>query len=113
MHTTVYLPGLLLICAYLTLMEQLIRDLNAPGNQGDPQKIDHIQRQVQQLQRDPSAWDLGLSLLNHADDIMRFYGALTISIKVNSDWQVSHARIIGSIANMLVGRRTRLVKTEL
>lgn len=93
-------------------MEQLIRDLNAPGNQGDPEKINNIQRQIQKLQRDPSAWDLGLTLLNHADDIMRFYGALTIGIKVNNDWQVSRTSFIKSGTNNSTGRRTRLVKIE-
>ena len=67
-------------------MEQLIRDLNDPSNQAFPERIKHIQAQLQQLQRARSAWDTGLAFLQHDDAIIRFYGALTLTIKINVDW---------------------------
>ena len=67
-------------------MEQLIRDLNNTANQAFPERIKQIQAQLQQLQRERSAWDTGLAFLQHDDAIIRFYGALTLTIKINVDW---------------------------
>ena len=67
-------------------MEPLIKALNDPRNQGAPDQIDRIQRQLQSLQRHPSAWDAGLKLLDHQEAEIRFYGALTLTIKINADW---------------------------
>jgi hypothetical protein len=69
-------------------MEQLIRELNDPVNQATPERINEIQRQIQRLQRDKSAWQGGLDLLQHGEAIIRFYGALTLTIKINADWYV-------------------------
>lgn len=67
-------------------MEQLIRDLNSPQNQGRPDAINLIQRQIQHLQRQQSAWQIGLDLLRSNEQILQFYGALTVGLKVNADW---------------------------
>jgi len=67
-------------------MEELIRQLNDPANQSSADRINHIQLQIQRLQREKSAWQLGLDLLQHADALLRFYGALTLTIKINADW---------------------------
>lgn len=67
-------------------MEQLIRDLNSPANQGKPQVINELQRQIQHLQKQPLAWQTGLDLLNQQDPLLQFYGALTLSLKVDADW---------------------------
>lgn len=72
----------------MAALESLIRDLNSPQNQRDPEKIDDIQKKIQRIQRDRSAWEAGLALLNHDEPQMRFYGALTITIKVKADWYV-------------------------
>jgi hypothetical protein len=68
-------------------MEQLIRALTDPSNQGSSERIEEIQRQLQLLQRQPTAWQGALELLSHAEPNMRFYGALTLTIKINADWQ--------------------------
>ena len=68
-------------------MEQLIRDLNSPQNQGRSDVINAIQRQIQSLQKEPSAWQTGLDLLDTEDQLLQFYGALTIGLKVNADWE--------------------------
>lgn len=80
------LTDLFVVDCWLQVMESLIRDLNDPSNQGSPDRIHDLQRQIQKLQKDPSAWQLGLDLLQHEEDVMRFYGALTIGIKVSNDW---------------------------
>lgn len=67
-------------------MEQLIRDLNSPLNQGRPDVINTIQRRIQSLQREPTAWQAGLDLLGTEDQLLQFYGALTIGLKVNANW---------------------------
>ncbi|KAK4937776.1 member of the karyopherin-beta [Elasticomyces elasticus] len=67
-------------------MEQLIRELHDPGNQAAPDRVHTIQRQIQLLQREKVAWQIGLDLLRHDEAIIRFYGALTLTIKINADW---------------------------
>ena len=67
-------------------MEELILELNDPRNQGVPDRIATLQRQVQLLQREKSAWQLGLDFLRNERDVLRFYGALTLTVKINADW---------------------------
>jgi hypothetical protein len=67
-------------------MERLIGDLYDPANQSSPERINEIQTQIQRLQREKSAWQLGLDLLHHGEATVRFYGALTLTIKINADW---------------------------
>lgn len=67
-------------------MEHLIKELNNPANQASSDRIRAIQRHIQQLQREKSAWQTGLDFLSHDDALIRFYGALTLTIKINADW---------------------------
>jgi hypothetical protein len=67
-------------------MEELIGELHNPAHPSSPERIYEIQKQIQLLQREKSAWQLGLDLLHHADATVRFYGALTLTIKINADW---------------------------
>jgi hypothetical protein len=67
-------------------MEQLIAELYHPANQASPERVNALQRQIQQIQRQKSAWQLGLDLLGNDEAVVRFYGALTLTIKVNADW---------------------------
>ncbi|KAK5051885.1 hypothetical protein LTR84_002688 [Exophiala bonariae] len=68
-------------------MEQLIAELYHPSNQSSPERVNALQRQIQQIQRQKSAWQLGLDLLSHDEAVVRFYGALTLTIKINADWE--------------------------
>lgn len=70
-------------------MDRLILELNDPANQGAPERIHEIERQIQALQREKSSWQLGLDLLHHQQATVRFYGALTLNIKINIDWYVN------------------------
>ena len=68
-------------------LEKLIHELNNPANQSAPESVNQIQTQIQQLQREKSAWKLGLDFLQHSESVIRFYGALTLTVKINADWQ--------------------------
>ena len=67
-------------------MENLIVELYSPGNQSSPDRVNEIQKRIQLLQREKTAWQLGLDLLHHGEATVRFYGALTLTIKINADW---------------------------
>lgn len=68
-------------------MEELIKELNSPVNQSSSERIQELQRRIQQLQRQKSGWDQGFDLLRSDDQAFRFYGALTLTIKINADWE--------------------------
>ena len=70
----------------ISAMEHLIVQLYSPANQSSPDRINEVQTQIQRLQRERSAWQLGLELLHHGEATVRFYGALTLTIKINADW---------------------------
>ncbi|ODV89537.1 hypothetical protein CANCADRAFT_32762 [Tortispora caseinolytica NRRL Y-17796] len=44
------------------------------------------QKQLQAIQRGPNGWDLVLVLLQHSDPNCRFFGALTVSVRINIEW---------------------------
>jgi len=69
-------------------MEQLIKQLNNQSNRPSPDEIREIERRIQNLQREFSGWRLGVDLLGNEDPLVRFYGALTLTIKINADWYV-------------------------
>ncbi|KAI4213711.1 MAG: hypothetical protein LQ351_003677 [Letrouitia transgressa] len=64
-------------------VEQLVQNLYRPGS---PQDVAETQDRLQQLQRSPQGWQLADSLLQSQDDQVRFFGALTFTIKINIDW---------------------------
>lgn len=67
-------------------VERLVQQLYLPGT---PQQIVEIQNNLQQLQRSDQGWQLADTLLQSQDEKVRFFGALTFTIKINSDWSVS------------------------
>lgn len=75
-------------------MEQLIHDLVGPANQGAPDRVKQLQSELQLLQREKSAWQLALDFLHHDESVIRFYGALTLTIKINADWSAHFPRPI-------------------
>ncbi|KAH0538598.1 hypothetical protein FGG08_004799 [Glutinoglossum americanum] len=64
-------------------VEQLVKRLYLPGT---PWEIAGIQETLQRLQRSPDGWQLADTLLSRDDDKVRFFGALTFTVKLNSDW---------------------------
>lgn len=59
----------------------LVQEFYRPGSQA-PYWID---RQLQTLQRSPEGWQMADALLSHADPNVKFYGAQTFTVKINSD----------------------------
>lgn len=64
---------------------QLVKRLYQPGN---PQVITSIQDQLQTLQRSSDGWQLADALLGYEDVNVRFFGALTFTVKLNNDGSV-------------------------
>jgi hypothetical protein len=67
-------------------MEQLIDELLDPTTRSTPKRIEEVQKQIQGLQRETAGWQLGLALLKGSSSQLRFYGALTLTIKIRTDW---------------------------
>lgn len=66
-------------------VEQLVKRLYQPGN---PELIATIQHQLQQLQKSNDGWQLADALLSSEDVNVRFFGALTFTVKLNNDGSV-------------------------
>ncbi|KAH8821592.1 armadillo-type protein [Xylogone sp. PMI_703] len=62
--------------------EALILKLYEPG---PPQEIAKIQEALQRLQRSAGGWELANRLLASAEEKVRFFGALTFIVKLNTD----------------------------
>jgi hypothetical protein len=69
-------------------MEQLIKRLHNTSPPPSPSEIQEIEGKIQSLQRESTGWSVGLDLLTHEQPIARFYGALTLTVKINADWCV-------------------------
>lgn len=69
--------------AELKSIVQLVQRLYQPGM---PQEITRIQQTLQNIQRSREGWALADALLQSHDDKVRFFGALTFTIKINIDW---------------------------
>ena len=67
-------------------MEQLIKRLNDTANRPSPPEVQEIERSIQSYQRESSGWSVGVDLLANQNPLVRFYGALTLTIKINADW---------------------------
>ncbi|KAI9929911.1 hypothetical protein MW887_011721 [Aspergillus wentii] len=78
----------------------LVSQLYDPANAGNPAKIKLIQEHLQVLQKGPQAWLIANSLLGHENTDLRFFGALTFTVKINQDWQ----QLNESEAQELLGR---------
>ncbi|KAL4806137.1 armadillo-type protein [Aspergillus unguis] len=78
----------------------LVSQLYDPSNTGNPAKIKVIQEHLQQFQKGPHAWLIADSLLTDETTDLRFFGALTFTVKVNHDWH----NLADSDARELIGR---------
>ncbi|TAQ84155.1 hypothetical protein B7494_g7529 [Chlorociboria aeruginascens] len=63
-------------------IEGLIVQLYQPG---PPERIGRIQQTLQDLQRSPGGWQLANGLLGRGEERVRFFGALTFAVKLNTD----------------------------
>lgn len=63
-------------------IERLIQRLYKPGK---PQVISSIEKHLQWHQRSPNGWNMADALLRSTDSNIRFFGALTLVVKLNQD----------------------------
>ncbi|KAI0526345.1 armadillo-type protein [Xylaria bambusicola] len=63
-------------------VEHLINELYKPN---PPETISQIQETLQRLQKSPQGWQLAQSLLARLGDNIKFFGALTIIVKLNTE----------------------------
>ncbi|KAI9826906.1 MAG: hypothetical protein M1832_005845 [Thelocarpon impressellum] len=63
---------------------KLVKQLYQPGS---PAHVAGIQEALQKLQRSSDGWQLADVLLSSDDEKVRFFGALTFTVKLNSDWE--------------------------
>ncbi|KAL4903967.1 hypothetical protein BDW74DRAFT_36426 [Aspergillus multicolor] len=79
---------------------KLVLELYDPTNTGNPAKINEIQELLQNLQKGPHAWVIANCLLAEQSPDLRFFGALTFTVKVNHDWH----NLADNDAYELIGR---------
>ncbi|RDH29475.1 importin 13 [Aspergillus welwitschiae] len=85
---SVDIPGQALDAQFLiNEAKSLVSQLYDPGNTGNPAKIKAIQEHLQSLQKSPQAWLIANQLLSESSTDLRFFGALTFTVKINHDWQ--------------------------
>ena len=70
----------------ITDVELLIKSLYGPSS---PNAISAIEVKLQSLQKSPDGWQLAEALLTSNDEKVRFFGALTFTVKLNLDWSVN------------------------
>lgn len=63
-------------------IEALVKTLYDPGH---AKKIPETEATLRVLQRSPQGWEIGDALLNSSDENVRFFGALTFTVKLNAD----------------------------
>lgn len=64
----------------------LVKQLYQPG---PPAVITAIQHRLQTLQKSPDGWQLADAFLADGDHHVRFFGALTFTVKLNNDGSVT------------------------
>jgi hypothetical protein len=63
-------------------IERLVKTLSEPGH---GKKIAENEATLRVLQRSPQGWEIADALLRSNDENVRFFGALTFTVKINSD----------------------------
>lgn len=66
-------------------VEALVKQFYQPGN---PAVIAKINEELQRLQHSDDGWRLADGLLGSTEEQVRFFGALTFMVKLNSHWFV-------------------------
>ena len=67
-------------------IERLVKSLYDPGH---AKKISQNEATLRVLQRSPQGWEIADALLQSNDEQVRFFGALTLTVKLNADSYVT------------------------
>lgn len=82
METNVAMENVPIPTMTLPEVEGLVHELYKPN---PPQTISRIQEILQTLQKSPAGWQLADGLLSRPDDNIKFFGALTFTVKLNTE----------------------------
>lgn len=63
-------------------IERLVKSMYEPGQ---ARKITQTEATLRVLQRSPQGWEIADALLKSSDEQVRFFGALTLTVKLNAD----------------------------
>ncbi|KAL8836862.1 MAG: hypothetical protein Q9170_002753 [Blastenia crenularia] len=80
-------------------VEKLVQQLYSPGAR---QHVSQIQDTLQRLQRADNGWQLADTLFHSEDEKVRFFGALTFTVKINSDWDTLRDEDRGPVLHRLL-----------
>ncbi|EPX74542.1 karyopherin Kap111 [Schizosaccharomyces octosporus yFS286] len=53
----------------------------------NPASITVVEKELQRVQKSESGWSIGLSMLQNSDVYQQFFGALTLQMKINTQWE--------------------------
>ncbi|KAH7348156.1 armadillo-type protein [Pyrenochaeta sp. MPI-SDFR-AT-0127] len=94
-------------------IERLVKSLYEPG-QG--KKISQTEATLRVLQRSPQGWEIGDALLKSDDEQVRFFGALTLTVKLNADsselTEEHSEQLLSTLIHHLVSRPTSSIATR-
>ncbi|PSN71577.1 hypothetical protein BS50DRAFT_585056 [Corynespora cassiicola Philippines] len=94
-------------------IEQLVKTYYDPGH---AKKITETEATLRVLQRSPQGWEIADALLNSNDENVRFFGALTFTIKLNADTadlsEEHSEQLLSKLIHHLVSRPASSVATR-
>ena len=89
-----------------TDIEQLVQQFYCPGH---PQQIKKLEEHLQILQSSEQGWHLADMLLQSEDRNVRFFGALTFTVKIKRDWATLNENDAASLLDRLLQHLVRLI----
>lgn len=94
-------------------IEGLVKSLYDPGH---AKKISQTEATLRVLQRSPQGWEIGDALLKSDDEQVRFFGALTLTVKLNADSnelsEEHSAQLLSTLVHHLVSRPSSSIATR-
>jgi hypothetical protein len=94
-------------------IERLVKSLYDPGH---AKKISQNEATLRVLQRSPQGWEIADALLKSEDDQVRFFGALTLTVKLNADsselTEEQSQQLLSTLIHHLVSKPTSSIATR-
>ncbi|KAL9000030.1 MAG: hypothetical protein Q9169_001275 [Polycauliona sp. 2 TL-2023] len=88
---------------------KLVLQLYQPAS---PQEISQTEKALQEIQRSDTGWHMADVLLGSEDANVRFFGALTFTVKINCDWESLKEGEVEQLLHQLVTWLTLRVKSN-
>lgn len=93
-------------------LEEVVSLIHRLYQPGPPEELSTLQDVLQQVQRSPYGWQLADSLLECKEQHVQFFGALTFTVKLNSDWKSISEDDATVLCRRLVDWLVKLVDQE-